>query len=400
MRTRERDADGPRAPQRARATAGSPDGITRVRATTRERPANRPGRRPLARHRACVERPARPPRKGGWNRGRPTSRPVRARRSYSREARHDDEVARNGAGRGEPGVRGARARLGRGAARRRRRATRSTRCATRRRTSWRRRSWASSRTRAGHRAGHPATASTTTSSCRGPLTPDDLAAIEARMRGVDRGRPPVRAPRVRRPDEGRAFFEERGQPFKVEILDDLARAAADAAGQPPPVDSTYQHGPFVDLCRARTWRRTGADRAVQAADAWPAPTGAATRSGRCSSASTARSGQTQEELDRYLVAARGGQEARPPPARRRSSTCSASTTSAPGSAFWHPKGQRLWRTLEDAMRELQDRRGYEEISTPILVHQKLWEQSGHWRYYARQHVPARRRGPDASASSR
>ena len=40
----------------------------------------------------------------------------------------------------------------------------------------------------------------------------------------------------------------------------------------------------------------------------------------------------------------------------------------PGSAFWHPKGQRIWRTLEGAMRELQDRRGYQEVSTPIVVH--------------------------------
>src|SRR4029078_5249044 len=51
---------------------------------------------------------------------------------------------------------------------------------------------------------------------------------------------------------------------------------------------------------------------------------------------------------------------------------------SPGSAFWHPKGQRIWRTLETAMRELQERRGYEEISTPILVSEKLWRQSGHW----------------------
>ena len=71
--------------------------------------------------------------------------------------------------------------------------------------------------------------------------------------------------------------------------------------------------------------------------------------------------ETQEELDLYLVAPRGGEEARPPQARRRSSTCTASTTCRPGSAFWHPKGQRIWRTLETAMRELQERRGYDEV---------------------------------------
>ena len=54
---------------------------------------------------------------------------------------------------------------------------------------------------------------------------------------------------------------------------------------------------------------------------------------------------------------------------------------SPGSAFWHPKGQMIWRTLEGAMRELQARRGYQEVSTPILVDKKLWQQSGHWDLY-------------------
>jgi threonyl-tRNA synthetase len=54
---------------------------------------------------------------------------------------------------------------------------------------------------------------------------------------------------------------------------------------------------------------------------------------------------------------------------------------SPGSAFWHPKGQSIWRTLEGAMRELQLRRGYQEVSTPILVSERVWRQSGHWDFY-------------------
>ena len=54
---------------------------------------------------------------------------------------------------------------------------------------------------------------------------------------------------------------------------------------------------------------------------------------------------------------------------------------SPGAAFWHPKGWRLYQTLRDAMREIQARRGYQEIYTPPLVHKKLWEQSGHWDLY-------------------
>ena len=54
---------------------------------------------------------------------------------------------------------------------------------------------------------------------------------------------------------------------------------------------------------------------------------------------------------------------------------------SPGSAFWHPKGQTIWRTLEAAMRELQAKRGYQEVSTPIVVSERLWRQSGHWDLY-------------------
>jgi threonyl-tRNA synthetase len=54
---------------------------------------------------------------------------------------------------------------------------------------------------------------------------------------------------------------------------------------------------------------------------------------------------------------------------------------SPGSAFWHPKGQLIWRTLEGVMRELQGRRGYQEVSTPIVVSERLWRQSGHWDLY-------------------
>ena len=145
-------------------------------------------------------------------------------------------------------------------------------------------------------------------------------------------------------DEARALVEREGQPFKVEILDDLAAKAAGsrraaarrrrststarsstcAAG--PHVESTGKIGPFKLLAVVRRLLA----RRPEAADR--------------SSASTARSGRRR----RSSTSTCGG-------ARRRrsattaswacSSTCSASTTSRPGSAFWHPKG---WRSVPDA----------------------------------------------------
>ncbi|HEY8799478.1 MAG TPA: hypothetical protein VIM20_02665, partial [Candidatus Limnocylindrales bacterium] len=88
-----------------------------------------------------------------------------------------------------------------------------------------------------------------------PLTPDDLAAIEERMAAsVAADHPFVR--REMTPEDGRAFFAERDQPFKVEILDDLA-AKSIADGSPMPPTSVYEHGSFVDLCKGPHVASTG-----------------------------------------------------------------------------------------------------------------------------------------------
>ena len=50
-------------------------------------------------------------------------------------------------------------------------------------------------------------------------------------------------------------------------------------------------------------------------------------------------------------------------------------------SFWLPKGMIIFRELEKFIREELDKRGNEEISTPILVKKDLWEKSGHWEHY-------------------
>ncbi|MBX4190449.1 threonine--tRNA ligase, partial [Candidatus Parcubacteria bacterium] len=54
---------------------------------------------------------------------------------------------------------------------------------------------------------------------------------------------------------------------------------------------------------------------------------------------------------------------------------------APGAPFWHPKGMLLFKELEKAAREMNEADGYHEISTPILVKNSVFEQSGHWDHY-------------------
>ena len=211
-----------------------------------------------------------------------------------------------------------------------------------------------------------------------PLTPDDLAAIEARMAAS------VAADHafVRREvpfDEGRAIEEQAGQAFKVEILDDLATRAAETGAPMPPV-TFYEHGPFHDLCKGPHVQSTGRIGPFKLL----AVAGAYWRGDEKRPMLQRIYGtvwETQEQLDRYLWRR---EEARKRDHRKLGVALDLFSFHdvSPGSAFWHPKGQRIWRTLETAMRELQDRRGYEEVSTPILVSERLWRQSGHWDHYA------------------
>ena len=210
-----------------------------------------------------------------------------------------------------------------------------------------------------------------------PLTPADLTAIEERMTAsVAADHPFVR--RELPPEAGRALFEERNQPFKVEILDDLATKAT-ADGTPMPPTTLYRHGPFEDLCKGPHVASTGKVGPFKLL----AVSGAYWRGDEKRPALQRIYGTvwpTQADLDAYLWRR---SEAKKRDHRRLGVALDLFSFHdvSPGSAFWHPKGQKIWRTLEAAMRELQDRRGYQEVSTPILVHKKLWEQSGHWANY-------------------
>ena len=210
-----------------------------------------------------------------------------------------------------------------------------------------------------------------------PLTPDDLAAIEDGMRASVAADHPFVRKEVPFAD-GRAFFEDRGQPFKVEILDDLAKRSEEAGTEVPPT-STYQHGTFIDLCKGPHVASTGKIGAFKLMTV----AGAYWRGSEKRPMLQRIYGtvwETQAELDAYL---HRREEAKRRDHRKLGVQLDLFSFHdvSPGSAFWHPKGQRLWRTLETAIREVQDRRGYQEVSTPMLVSKKLWEQSGHWANY-------------------
>src|SRR3954447_2894659 len=209
------------------------------------------------------------------------------------------------------------------------------------------------------------------------LTPEDLEKIEARMAASVKADHKFER-KVLPPAEGRAFFAERDQPFKVEILDDLG-TAADAAGKPHPEVSTFQHGPFIDLCRGPhvdSTGKIGPFKLLSVAGAYWR--GDQKRPQLQRIYGTVWS--SQEELDKFLWRR---EEAKKRDHRRLGIQLDLFSFHdvSPGGAFWHPKGWRLYNLLRDAMREIQAKRGYQEIYTPPLVHQKLWQQSGHWDLY-------------------
>ena len=202
-----------------------------------------------------------------------------------------------------------------------------------------------------------------------PFTPEDLEKIEAGMRAIAaKDLPFVREewPRARAIE----YFKEHGEPFKVEIIE----------GLDVPSVSVYRQGDFLDLCRGPHLPSTGALKAFKLLSS----SGAYWRGDEKNPMLQRIYGTawlTQEELDKHLWRL---EEARKRDHRKlgRELELFEFHDVAPGAPFWLPNGMVIFRQLEQFWREVHDARGYLEVSTPILVNKKLWQQSGHWDLYS------------------
>jgi len=201
-----------------------------------------------------------------------------------------------------------------------------------------------------------------------PFTPEDLVKIEEVMREIAKAAYPFERQEMTR-EEAIGFFRERGEPFKVEILEGL-----DA-----PRVSFYRQGDFIDLCRGPHVPSTAHVKHFKLLSS----SGAYWRGDERNAMLQRIYGTawlTQEELDKHLWRL---EEAKKRDHRKlgRELDLYAFHDVSPGAPFWLPNGWTMVRELERFVREVLDARGYQEISTPILVNKRLWEQSGHWDHY-------------------
>lgn len=201
------------------------------------------------------------------------------------------------------------------------------------------------------------------------LSTDDLAAIEQEMaRIIQENHPIVR--RIVHRAEAIQMFEDRDEPLKLELIRDL------------PEDtelSIYEQGEFSDLCRGPHLPSTGyikAFKLLNVAGAYWRGDSNNKMLQRIYGTAFPKKAQLEEHLH-FL------EEAKKRDHRKLGKELELFMFSeeAPGMPFYLPKGMTLRTELENFARDLQRQRDYDEVRTPLMMNNRLWEQSGHWDHY-------------------
>ena len=204
-----------------------------------------------------------------------------------------------------------------------------------------------------------------------PFTPDDLGAIESRMKQIIAARDPVRTEIW---DRARALahYEAAGEPFKVELIHRIP------AGEDVRM---YWHGDWQDLCRGPHLQHTGqlpadAFKLTHVAGAYWLGDNTRPMLQRIYGVAF----RNRDELKAHMTML---EEAAKRDHRKlgREMDLFHMQEEAPGQVFWHPNGWSIYTTLQDYMRRRQRAGGYVEVNTPQVVSRKLWEESGHWENY-------------------
>ena len=201
------------------------------------------------------------------------------------------------------------------------------------------------------------------------FTAEDLEKIEKEMKKIVKEALPLERFTKSR-EEAIAFFKEKEEPYKVELIKDLPEGAE---------ISFYKQGEFTDLCAGPHLMSTKAVKAFKLTSL----AGAYWRGDEKNKMLTRIYGVAypkKAQLDEYLHMM---EEAKKRDHRKLGKELGLfmMCEEGPGFPFFLPKGMVLKNTLLDYWRELHKRCGYQEVSTPIILSRHLWETSGHWNHY-------------------
>jgi threonyl-tRNA synthetase len=202
-----------------------------------------------------------------------------------------------------------------------------------------------------------------------PFTPDDLVKIEAEMEKIVKEQLPVTRD-VKSRDDAVAFFRGLGEEYKAEIIESI------------PANeelSLYTQGEFTDLCRGPHVPNTGKLRAFKLMKV----AGAYWRGDSNNAMLTRIYGTAwlnDKDLKAYLHQL---EEAEKRDHRKIGKALDLfhQQEEAPGMVFWHPNGWAIWQVVEQYVREVYRRSGYQEVRGPQIMDVSLWKKSGHWDNY-------------------
>ncbi len=202
-----------------------------------------------------------------------------------------------------------------------------------------------------------------------PFTPEDLAAIEQRMRElIDQDYDVVKKMTPR--EQVIEVFKSRGEDYKLRLVDDMPGETA---------MGLYYHQEYVDMCRGPHVPNTRFLKAFKL-----------TRLSGAYWRGDARNEQLQriygtawadrKQLDDYIKRV---EEAEKRDHRRlgRELDLFHLDEHSPGTVFWHPKGWTVWQQVEQYMRAVYRDNGYQEVKGPQILDKSLWEKTGHWDKY-------------------
>ncbi|WP_133479944.1 threonine--tRNA ligase [Cognatilysobacter segetis] len=202
-----------------------------------------------------------------------------------------------------------------------------------------------------------------------PFTPDDLVAIEKRMAElIDKDYDVIK--RVTPREEVIAVFKERGEDYKLRLVDDMPDETA---------MGLYHHEEYVDMCRGPhvpNTRFLKAFKLTRISGAYWRGDSKNEQLQRIYGTAWADAKQLKAYIQRIEEA-----EKRDHRKIGKQQDLFHIQEEAPGLVFWHPKGWSIWQVVEQYMRKVYRASGYQEVRCPQILDVSLWQKSGHWQNY-------------------